>query len=58
MKEKVIFLQKKTDLNLHRIMCFVGGFMGAYAILIRSDNLGSAQTSNMIYIVLQLLGRD
>lgn len=58
MKEKVIFLQKKTDLNLHRIMCFVGGFMGAYAILIRSDNLGSAQTSNMIYIVLQLLGKD
>ena len=50
--------QKRADLNLHRIMCVVGGFMGAYAILIRCDNLGSAQTSNLIYLVLNLLGRD
>lgn len=58
MQEEIISLQKKTDLNLHRIMCLIGGFMGAYALLIRCDNLGSAQTSNLIYLFLNLLGGD
>lgn len=51
-------MQNKLDLNLHRVMCMTGGFMGAYAILMRCDNLGSAQTNNLICLFLNLLGRD
>lgn len=42
-------------IGLHSVMCSVGGFMGAFALLTCYDNLGSAQTSNMLYIVLNLL---
>ncbi len=47
---------RKKDLTLHSLMCIIGGFLGCYAILCRSKNLGSAQTSNMIEIVCCLLG--
>lgn len=40
------------------IMSLVGGFFGAYAILNHHDFFGSAQTSNMIYLVLNIIGRD
>lgn len=50
-------LQKK-ELYLHSTMCVVGGFCGAYAILCRLGNMGSAQTVNMIEIVCCLLGRN
>lgn len=43
---------------LHSMMCVVGGYLGAYAILNRGGNLGSAQTANLIYIFLYLLGRN
>lgn len=51
-------IQKKSDLYLHSIMCLIGGFLGAYAILIRCNNLGSAQTANLLYVVLLFLGRN
>ena len=47
---------KKSDLYLHSLMCIIGGFMGAYALLIRFGNFGSSQTSNMIYIITGILG--
>ncbi|MDO5516877.1 MAG: YoaK family protein [Clostridium sp.] len=50
--------QNKSDFYLHSLMCLIGGFLGAYAILSRSGNLGSAQTSNLIYVVLYFLGRN
>lgn len=50
--------QKKSDFYLHNIMCFIGGFIGAYAILNRGGNFGSAQTSNLIYLVFSILGRN
>lgn len=50
--------QDKSSFYLHSIMCMVGGFLGAYAILSRSGNFGSAQTSNLIYIVLFILGNN
>lgn len=50
--------QDKSNFYLHSLMCLIGGFLGAYAILSRSGNLGSAQTSNLIYVVLCILGRD
>lgn len=53
MKEK-----NKIEVYLHCIMCLVGGFMAAYALLNRFDILGSAQTSNMIHLVFNIIGRD
>lgn len=44
--------------KLHYTMGFVGGFMGAYAILNRCDVFGNAQTANMIYIVMNIIGRN
>lgn len=50
--------QNKSDLYLHSIMCLIGGFIGGYAILNRCGNLGSAQTSNLIYVVICFLGSN
>jgi len=38
-------------------MCSIGGFMGGYAVLCRG-NFGSAQTINMIDIVLGIVGKN
>ncbi|MDD6482619.1 MAG: YoaK family protein [Lachnospiraceae bacterium] len=43
---------------MHHCMAVVGGFMGGYAILIRADFLGNAQTSNLIYLLYAVFGRD
>jgi len=50
-------IKKNRDLILHSIMCSIGGFMGGYAVLCRG-NLGSAQTINMIDIVLGIVGKN
>lgn len=44
--------------NLHHNMAIVGGFMAAYAILLRADFLGNSQTANLIYLVFAILGRN
>ena len=51
-------MNNKYDSVLHYNLAFIGGFLGMYCILQRSDFLGSAQTSNMIYLVSNLLGKD
>lgn len=38
------------DKILHYNMSFVGGFLGAYAVLLRGGNFGSAQTGNLILL--------
>lgn len=43
---------------LHHNMAIFGGFFAGYAILTRSDFLGNAQTSNLLYIIFSLLGRN
>lgn len=43
---------------IHYNMSMCGGFLGAYAILNRCDILGNAQTSNLIHLTLDILGRD
>lgn len=43
---------------IHYNMAMCGGFLGAYAILNRCDVLGNAQTSNLIHLALDILGRD
>lgn len=50
-------MKKNRDLILHSMMCSIGGFMGGYAVLCRG-NLGSAQTINMIDIVLNIVGKN
>ena len=41
---------------LHFVMAFIGGYFGLYAIVARNDLFGSAQTSNLIYLVQDILG--
>lgn len=43
---------------LHCSMAVIGGFIGAYALLNRQDVFGNAQTSNMIWLILCILGKD
>jgi len=50
--------KEKMNVYLHFIMCFMGGFIGAYALLNRMDTFGSAQTGNLIELVLSLLGKN
>ena len=49
---------KSLEKNIHYIMSVVGGFLGAYALLNRCETFGSSQTSNMIYLVMNILGRN
>ncbi len=48
----------KADIIIHSSMCMIGGFLGAYTIINRCGNLGSAQTMNMIDIVLCIFGNN
>lgn len=48
--------QKRLDIYIHHVMSVVGGFLGGYAIINRFDTFGSSETSNMIHIMLALLG--
>lgn len=43
---------------IHYNMSVCGGFFGAYAILNFNDILGNAQTSNLIHLALDIIGRD
>ena len=51
-------LTEKQEELLHNIMCVSGGFMGGYALFSRLGNFGSAQTANLIEIILNIFGRD
>ena len=50
-------LTEKQEEILHYIVCVSGGFMGGYALFTRLGNFGSAQTGNLIEIVLNIFGR-
>lgn len=47
-----------TTRFLHHTMAAVGGFLGGYAILLRCDFFGNAQTTNWIYLVLAIVGHN
>ena len=49
---------RKKELYLHSLMCILGGFFGAYAIVNGFGNMGSAQTTNMIEVVCTVLGKN
>jgi uncharacterized membrane protein YoaK (UPF0700 family) len=46
------------EFTLHSIMCMIGGYFGAYAIVCRSGNLGAAMTLNLIEVVYCLIGQN
>ena len=48
----------KKELILHSIMCIIGGFVGAYALLCRAENFGNAQTSNLMHIIFCITGKN
>lgn len=50
-------VKKNKEIILHSLMCSVGGLLAGYAILCRG-NLGSAQTLNLIDIMLGIVGRN
>lgn len=50
-------IKENRDVILHSIMSSIGGLIGGYAVLCRG-NLGSAQTLNLIEIVLGIIGRS
>lgn len=49
---------RSKEMYIHSLMCIIGGFFGAYAIVNGFENMGSAQTTNMIDIVCTLLGKN
>ena len=44
--------------KLHCIMAFIGGYIGAYALLNRADVFGNAQTANLIHLAMSIVGTD
>ena len=44
--------------KLHCTMAFIGGYIGAYALLNRADVFGNAQTSNLIHVAMSIVGTD
>ena len=46
----------RVSVMVHHTMAIVGGFMGCYAVLLRADFLGNAQTSNLLYVLLARFG--
>ncbi len=53
-----MFGKNRIEATVHYAMSFIGGYFGIYALMVRSDNFGSSQTSNLIYIVSSILGND
>lgn len=51
-KGKMNRIFKDAEAGMHFIMAFVGGFLGVYAMLLRGGNFGSAQTANLIKLMI------
>lgn len=45
-------------MRIHHVVSLIGGFLGAYAILSRANNFGSAETTNMIAITIGLMDNN
>ena len=52
------FMKETLERWIHLNMCLIGGFIGGFSVLNHSDLFGSAQTANMITIILNILGRN
>ena len=56
MVQKVI--RDRLDAILHWNISLVGGFLGAYAILLHAGNFGSAQTGNLMEMGVELVSME
>ena len=50
--------QQMYNRFLHHNMAIAGGFLAGYAVLIHSNFLGNAQTSNLFFFVFSILKRN
>lgn len=48
----------RLDHYLQFVMSLIGGFLGAYALLNHHDLFASAQTSNLIYLFVTVIGKN
>ena len=55
---KNIFAGKDLNVCIHFMLALCGGFFGVYAIESRMGIFGQAQTSNLIDLLCDILGRD
>lgn len=53
-----MYMKEKIQTLIHFNMALIGGFLGGYALLNHCDIFGSAQTSNLIYIAMTIVGRN
>ena len=44
--------KETTETIAHHTLCLTGGFLGIYALLIREGTFGSAETSNLLLLVV------
>lgn len=51
-------VRDRLDAILHWNVSLVGGFLGAYAILLHTGNFGSAQTGNMMEMGVELVSME
>ena len=51
-------MERRYGVQIHHMMALCGGFFGVYAVINRMGVFGSAQTSNLIELVCDFLGRD
>ena len=51
-------MERRYGVQIHHMMALCGGFLGVYAIVNRMGVFASAQTSNLIELVCDLLGRE
>ena len=48
----------KQEKNIHHMVSLIGGFIGGYGIITRASNFGSAETTNMIAIIVGLFDKN
>ena len=58
MNEKTPSAQEKREAHIYYNAAFIGGFLGLFPVVSIAQTLGSAQTANLIEIVVDLLGKD
>jgi uncharacterized membrane protein YoaK (UPF0700 family) len=49
---------EKREITIHHIVSIIGGFLGTYGIITRANFFGSAETTNMIAIIVGLFDKD
>lgn len=54
----ILWIRQNRDQILHWTMSFVGGFIGAYAVLLFAGNFASAETGNLVRLAIDFSNWD